>query len=163
MSTRTNIKISVAGFAPVYLYRHCDGYPAYAGADVLRFAKTGLLRYGPAGCANRFFAELYEVSEHRKKPRPIYELTEQAHGDIEHFYEIQHTPGVSEVWIRHGAGYGPELENTAETLTREAFAEVVNADRCAINQRVEGLARKNPRYADCEPLEPVSVPAEAAL
>jgi len=165
MSTRCNIKI-VTDDQTVYLYRHMDGYPAETGADVYEVAKSfdgNSYNYLPAWMAavNRFMKYCYEGDDLRKA-RPMYELTDAAHGDIEHFYVIKvgnytcphNDPNCKEckpkcfAMVYHVGGYGPELEDQCNTnengMTPAEFAEVVNADRREINTRIAQLRKQNP-------------------
>ena len=169
MSTRTNIKIT-DGQQTLYLYRHCDGYPAEAGSDIYEVAKEldGTRGYNPdwIRAVNKFMTYLYDATEYRPA-RPVYELTDSTHGDIEHFYHVairQHecphnNPYCNEcepksyVKVYHAKGYGPELEWEClqSCFTPDEFAEVVNADRRAINQRLKALREEQPEpYGNAE-------------
>lgn len=83
MGTRTNITLQY-GDSNIILYRHCDGYPASAGASIIEG-----LREAPN--INALFHALAGERYSGLRPRPVYELTNSIHGDIEHEYKIQAT------------------------------------------------------------------------
>ncbi|OGR96316.1 MAG: hypothetical protein A2V88_05050 [Elusimicrobia bacterium RBG_16_66_12] len=150
MSTRCNIKITAPDHAPLYLYRHWDGYLAETGANVVEVVrKPGQWEtWSPwLHLVNGFLSQIYEETEHAK-PHPIYEVTDRAHGDIEHFYWIEISS--SAITIHHAAGYGEELESKTTPYTLEEFAAIVNADRQDANTRIGQLRRTSPAYADAE-------------
>ena len=166
MSTRTNIVIR-SGLSTIYIYRHCDGYLAETGADILQKLREAI---GPAdahrstdGAANHFtraiFAEQYEQQSYEKAPRPVYELTTELHGDIEHAYFIEFRDrfNTGPVSIRHAARpenwhkEGAEADDWATAGKRyslESFKDAVNADREACNQRIRELKLTSKAYAD---------------
>ena len=118
MSTRTNIIIKDPDLQlTFYIYRHCDGYPAYVGKDILEIEKMD-----SATNAIRYLLT-------RENAR--YEITDERHGDIEHLYIVT----VNNGGIRYGTGYGAEIKTA--TITREAFAEITNTDRHKINTRID--------------------------
>jgi hypothetical protein len=165
MSTRANIVVSM-GDSRVFLYRHCDGYLAETGADLLaklRAAEsaTDFLR---AVCS-----EMYEKQSYERAARPVYEFTNMLHGDIEHVYYIsfqavrsrggpkvrhaarpslRHSPDVPQiVWTKYG-----------EKVSLAEFAEAVNQDRSECNKRIKQLKAEQPAaYADCDEYEMVEV------
>lgn len=86
MSTRTNIIVKVGNGKPVYIYRHSDGYPASTGVDLVE--KIRACQLDPAAFLQAIFAEKYDATSYRKE-RPVYELTDSVHGDIEWLYLVQ--------------------------------------------------------------------------
>lgn len=150
MATMCNIKIT-DGRDTYFLYRHWDGYPAETGAHVLEVAETVSQMKGwnkGIAAVNKFFRYLREDIQGEMKSH--YELTDNVHGDIEHFYHIQFYYDKY-VIIGYSKGYGPELEYTTKTYNIQGFRDIVNADRMAINKNLEGLKESNPAYADYEP------------
>lgn len=84
MSTRSNILIQY-GSTKIYLYRHCDGYPAINGvdlADAIGKAKS------PGALVADLLSRRYEKQSYETEARPIYELTTDFHGDIEWAYVV---------------------------------------------------------------------------
>lgn len=161
MSTRCNIKI-VDENRVVWLYRHCDGYLAETGADLVEtfgnrrwwagqdatdLAQT-LLRHG-----------IYEGPEidnadgsKSKQYRMNYELTNNIHGDIEHLYVLRLVIAPDRVgkvieW-GHAAGFGPSLQDAnLELIPLPKFIEKINAERRATNARYDMLCKQSPAYA----------------
>lgn len=89
MSTRSNVLIKM-GDTKIYLYRHCDGYPGANGGDLAE----KLIKHKNKGDAfiNDLLAERYEASEYRPE-RPVWELTNGLHGDIEWLYVFEMAKG----------------------------------------------------------------------
>lgn len=99
MSTHCNVIVKF-GKTKVYLYRHHDGYLSSTGVDIAEklLAVTSEQNFGGArghlsveGQANKFLhallAEKYEATEYRPE-KPVYEFTDQVHGDSEYLYKI---------------------------------------------------------------------------
>lgn len=84
MPTRSNIKI-VYGGTELYLYRHCDGYPAVNGVDL---CKALLSEKGPSAFVSTLLAQGEESRYADKGFRHDYEVTCGWHGDIEWAYVI---------------------------------------------------------------------------
>ena len=121
MSTRS-MTVLEGEAMPLRLYRHCDGYPAFAGkalADALSPAGTLDKDNGPIQATARLLRETYEATSYCAA-RPIYELAHWApeqQGDLEHVYvarwygsvgwKIEHRertgwgPGGAEVWTKN--------------------------------------------------------------
>jgi hypothetical protein len=170
MSTRANIVLS-AGQLRVYLYRHCDGYLAEAGADILAKLGAAVANGGaypsPERAADAFlramFADMYEKQSYEKAARPVYELTSDLHGDIEHAYFIQFSGAVHShvgVTVRHAARVNYEQDlakwtSTGKPVSLDEFAEAVNKDRRAANVRIRELKASSNAYAECEEYEMV--------
>lgn len=168
MSTRTNLVIT-CGRSTIYIYRHCDGYPAETGADILAKLREAIgpadAHRSPNGAANYFtraiFLEHYDQQSYEKVPRPMYELTTELHGDIEHAYFIEFRDrfNTGPVSIRHAARPQNWHKEDAEVddwttagrrYSFESFAELVNADRKASNARIRELKASSRSYTDCE-------------
>lgn len=157
MSTRTNITIR-HGESEVILYRHHDGYPAETGADLL--TKLVAARYSVGGLLRALMAEEYAATSYRSA-RPVYELTDSIHGDIEHRYEIESDEQCETVTIRHckrlslahAGGEWSEEWSPWRTMNARGFLNLVNADRSENNARLDELKAKNPggAYDDCDP------------
>jgi hypothetical protein len=142
--------------ARIYLYRHSDGYPAECGGaivEALAYAARFKYNAGPMFAA-RLLGLRYDKRAHDDEPRPIYEMTGDLHGDIEHVYEVKfNAAGVPK--IRHaerGPGF-PDVDawaNDGKPLPLAGFVAIVNADRAAINARIAELEKENPRYVDAD-------------
>ena len=89
MSTRSNVLIKM-GDTKIYLYRHSDGYPGANGADLAE----RLIKHKNHGKAfiNDLLAERYDATEYRPE-RPVWELTNGLHGDIEWLYVFEMADG----------------------------------------------------------------------
>ena len=89
MSTRSNVLIKM-GDTKIYLYRHSDGYPGANGADLAE----KLIKHKNHGKAfiNDLLAERYDATEYRPE-RPVWELTNGLHGDIEWLYVFEMADG----------------------------------------------------------------------
>ena len=136
MATRCNLIVK-EGKTRVYLYRHWDGYPAECGAVIA----TALA--AAKGNVNSFMVNLlanqYEATAH-SPAQPMYEFTNDLHGDVEYVYEINFNRDPSRM-IRvssRGSEY-PELEQWCENGTwcsLQGLVAQVNSDRLAINNRM---------------------------
>lgn len=171
MSTRCNIVVRCYKTV-AYLYRHCDGYPAETGADLIEKMRAAIgtpdFYMSPEGAADTFLRSLlsehYEQQSYEKAPRPVYEITSDVHGDIEHLYtvtfphrfdgagpapvEIRHAARPSD-WHEHGDGFAVERWcDGGARYTLPEFAETVNADRRACNRRIAQLRASSKHYAD---------------
>lgn len=112
MATRCNVHLT-APKSSLWIYRHWDGYAACTGSDIARTLKH--LRKGYArthgtfsALANELLAKRYDKQPHDKEARPIYQITDRQHGDIEWLYEIKCTASdrvtitVTEITFREG-------------------------------------------------------------
>jgi hypothetical protein len=134
-----------------------DGNPADCGADMLEVGAKVLRQPGveyvesPHDVANRFFCKLYAADEHHPI-RPIYELTNGLHGDIEEFYVLDLSTGLIGYGTRGSHNEADVDEWTKEKLARYTVSEflvVVNKDRKEINRRLEQRKLENPKlYAE---------------
>lgn len=154
MSTRANIVI-LYGSSKVYLYRHCDGYPAELGADLARnLASAG-------HSANKFVRSLvearYEKASYETEAKPIYELTTEVHGDIEYLYLVKfeedwHPTEKPQIGFaaRRGWHDGSDLKLSDVRLgDLPTFVLAVNADIRAQNKRLGELRASQPQvYGD---------------
>lgn len=155
MSTRTNILVTL-GMTKIFIYRHCDGYPAETGADILEKLQTAGKqgfngRFVPGNFIGALLGEMYEKQSYETCARHVYEITNDWHGDIEHAYII----GFSEeLTIHHAARVNYEMGNWISRRTKhtlETFADLVNRDRTETNRRILKLQHDNPgnpHYAD---------------
>lgn len=164
MSTRANIVVS-QGDTRVYLYRHCDGYLAECGADLLAKLRAA---ENMSAFLLAMLSETYEKQSYEKQAKHVYEVTNMLHGDIEHAYYIRfesvstrggpkvrhaarpslrHNPDVAQiVWTKYG-----------KPVCLDEFAHAVNADRAQCNARIRKLKEEQPQaYADCGEYEAVS-------
>ena len=170
MSTRCNIVIK-SGQSTVYMYRHCDGYLAETGADLLAKIEAA------NGVADKFlrslFSEYYEQQSYEKQPRRVYELTTELHGDIEHCYTIEFKDDfvTGKVSIRHAErpkSWGDDNLETGDWAwmgkrhTTDSLRDAVNTERKASNARLAKLAQENPHYKQYEPYPMLEAP-EVAL
>ena len=129
MSTRSNTVIKY-GETVIYLYRHCDGDPVWAGAELLKCIKaskgatdkvTGNVLYGPNELVRKLLAS-----------KSRYRITTDFHGDIEWAYIVRYSswhdqdPTVEIMKPKMSAGFklDPRLlqcikgEGEGETLER---------------------------------------------
>lgn len=160
MSTRANIVLE-SGESRVYLYRHCDGYPAETGADLVRLlAATG-------GSASGFLQSLldqrYEKQSYESAAKRIYELTSEVHGDIEYLYRVRLVSGWENRepligFSHHAIGSDrPDNANGVVLGSLRVFCDAVNAEIRAQNVRLEQLKREQPaHFGQCAPAEEVS-------
>lgn len=89
MSTRTNVYIEF-GKTRLFIYRHCDGYPAGAGADLaekLAAAVFNADKVAGRGVAGRFVQQL--LAARYDDGAAVYEVTTALHGDIEWLYAFK--------------------------------------------------------------------------
>jgi len=84
MATRSNIIIK-QGRNKIYLYRHWDGYPSETGRDLL----TRLLESRRHDEGQAFLSNLIRANREDWEGKPLYELTDQIHGDIEYLYQFE--------------------------------------------------------------------------
>ena len=90
MSTRSMTLLESAHGVRIYLYRHCDGYPACAGDSILQ----AIERAGGKVNAARVAAELLADKE------ASYELADwkpEDRGDLEHVYHVREGHELSAV------------------------------------------------------------------
>lgn len=168
MSTRCNIVLRF-GKSVVYIYRHCDGYPAEVGGHLVEVIRASVAHpsggwYSAAGVAGKVLAALlgarYEKASYEDAPRAIYELTSDYHGDIEHAYEVKvpdsWASGPAKVKVRHAArpSHFPPVDEWCRGgsfVSVDDFAKVVNRERVASNRRLAELAKESKIYRDAEP------------
>ncbi len=176
MSTRTNIIITV-GDTRVFLYRHCDGYPAETGADLYEKVSaaygTAEKHYADAALADRLVRAL--LSEYYDPPtyapeqhKPVYEITNGLHGDIEHVYTVSMAAAydggrlAEGPSIRHATRPDDWYENGLNVdgwafggrrYSLDAFRELVNIDRRECNVRLAKLKADQPGAPWGDPYE----------
>lgn len=183
MSTRCNVVVSI-GSSKIYLYRHHDGYLAEAGADLALELKAvaGVpgARWSPEGMADRFLralmAKRYEKASYEKEPRPVWELTNDYHGDIERCYWIYFGKGglmggneenFSVMFSSRPRNY-PELGSWIEASrirfeNLANFVAAVNKERVECNRRIAELRAESPKaYADCGDYPMINLEKEVA-
>lgn len=147
MATRSNIRLSDTSGNALWLYRHWDGYPAVNGAAICRAIKklrrSAYYQHLPlfAPLANSLLAERYDPTEHRPRPEPVYEVTDQRHGDIEWLYDIRFKSKttaitVSEISFRDG-------EKIHGTMTEKAFRTFVAKELVEMRKRIKAYRAKN--------------------
>jgi hypothetical protein len=154
MSTRCNIIIRM-GDTVVYMYRHHDGYLAVTGADLLRLVKKAMKAPGHSQAAELLqlmLKQRYEKQSYEQKARPIYEITNGLHGDIEHVYEIdfEQVKGIAHAERPQGMDWN-DVDSSVESWAAKrvtyslcSFAIKVNNDRKATNRRIDEMKAKNP-------------------
>lgn len=163
MSTRANIVVYL-GDSRVYLYRHCDGYLAECGADLLthlRLSDGDGAEFLRAVCS-----QMYEKQSYQPAAKPVFEFTNGLHGDIEHAYFIRfEARSCGEPVIRHAARpslrIAPDVPQSVwaksgKEVSLTEFAEAINQDRRESNVRIKKLKAEQPQaYADCGEYEMV--------
>ncbi len=87
MSTRSNILV-LNGSSRIFLYRHCDGYPAENGADLCEAIAASK---NAADLLVNLLSRRYEKASYETVARPVYEVTSDWHSDIEWAYVIEFT------------------------------------------------------------------------
>jgi hypothetical protein len=166
MSTRCNIVVSY-GNTKVYLYRHCDGYAAETGADIVTKlqSKSDITATAFIGA---LLAERYDATSYDPIPRSVYEVTTDIHGDIEWLYAVR----FSETRMQHNL-YDVAFreikigDNTARTLlglsygTVDALIRAANEQRTYINARLEQAKKERP-YFVYEPYAMLALPVYEA-
>lgn len=141
MSTRSNLHIT-GKETKVWIYRHCDGYPAANGSDIAKHLKQARRSFGSQSCfLNSLLALRYEQQPYEKKPRPIYEITDCEHGDIEWLYAIKFTGKTVEInvreysfrqdaWVEHG------------TMDAKEFRSFVAKDLVEMRKRIKAYRQR---------------------
>lgn len=134
--------------ATVYLYRHCDGYPAEAGTTL--YAALGT-EAAPAS----FDAAVRHLLAGADGSR--YELADwkpEHQGDLEHVYEARHrkSGGWSVLhWSRPRGAWDPAHDNyrawPCAVLDLSGLCILVNRDRREMNARMAVLRAQNPGNA----------------
>jgi hypothetical protein len=149
MGTRCNIKlVGQYGQNTMYLYRHWDGYYAETGAHIAE-KLMGLCEdwLNPIDFANALMSKCYEATSYQPA-RPMYELTQAAHGDIEYFYEIHFG---NKITLKVASGYGAELERKTVKKSLSDFVDLCNCDRKQINNRITSMKQQSPeQYKDTD-------------
>ena len=160
MSTRCNIKITGATDPTLYLYRHHDGYLSETGRHVAEIMARPIDEWSRSTpmIAARFLRHCYVASKY-DDARPIYELTDAAHGDIQFFYHIEVDDADGGLRIGFAAGYGPDLKGKTKLDGLATFVEAVNRDIGETNQRIR---KHNARFSDAHCAEVEPLPVEAA-
>ena len=146
MSTRSNVLIKM-GDTKIYLYRHSDGYPGANGADLAE----KLIKHKNHGKAfiNDLLAERYDATEYRPE-RPVWELTNGLHGDIEWLYVFEMADGDFYdipvlVKVIERAHADPDLDKPwpmikdediekAKEIGLDGLIEMSNLDRAEMNK-----------------------------
>jgi hypothetical protein len=130
------------------LYRHCDGYPAEAGAALLE-AVARAHGVGQPSAAEVTRRLLGQPSEERGD----YELADwrpEDQGDLEHVYVVEvREPAMVTHYARAGSSDADaddyrKWPHARHTLA--AFAEVVNLDRRGINNRMKARGSSSEPY-----------------
>ena len=167
MGTRTNIKLRVEG-RELYLYRHWDGYLGETGAHVLEVAKQvkrrGLGNVTVTDVANLFLKECY-AADGTQPARPVYELTDCIHGDIEHYYVIVVVGGIIRINHAERKNYDDDVDTWTrrpKQYTLETFAALVNNDREKMNAHVRETWKQD-WYRNAKLKEGITEPEQYAL
>ena len=141
MSTRCNIKITGAMGPTLYLYRHHDGYLSETGKHVAEIMTRPIDKWSRSTpmIAARFLRHCYEVNEgYDNEARPIYELTDAAHGDINFFYHVD-VDADGGLRIGYAKGHGSELEGKTPLDVMATFVDAINRDIDDTNARIRGM------------------------
>jgi hypothetical protein len=137
------------GFS-LMLYRHWDGYPAEAGAaivEALKGCKPSDGEYALAAVANALL-----LNTKTSDGKPLYEVTDQWHGDLEYAYSItlDRACVAFEIGIAHYEHFmhgmdGVDREDPKtwpwERMSPADFAALVNKHRSDINRRCKAAGR----------------------
>jgi len=168
MSTRCNVVVH-QGKNHIYLYRHYDGYPAECGAVVAQalaksFGHGPDNRIGEWDHLNIFMQSLlanqYDATDH-SPTRPMYEFTNDLHGDIEYVYEINFNRDPSRMvriaerspeWHIDSDGDFAADRWTAggAWLSLAGLIARVNRDRAECNKRLAELRKQSSVYKDSD-------------
>lgn len=166
MSTRCNIVITF-GNSKLFVYRHCDGYLAVTGADIATRLQSNPY---PADFVRNLLGEMYEKASYEAQARPVYELTTELHGDIEHVYYVRFSGHTNRLQgIAHSArpsghaGDGESWAERAEDVSLADFIESVNTDRRVINARLRLIRRECKLYVNCADYPMLETPDAAAV
>jgi len=162
MATRCNVIVKF-GKSTVHLYRHWDGYPAVCGAAIVEAYNATRKAHNPGPAfVSALLALRNEPRTGQTEGSPIYELTDDLHGDIEHVYAVRFN--ASDVAkIRHAArpqGMFDDAEgwtNDGKPLPMSGFVAIVNQEREEMNMRLVELAKESAFYADAEPFALVAL------
>lgn len=147
----------------VALYRHCDGYPAVAGAG-LATALSG--NATPETAVARLLGITYDATDYRPVEHAYhFHNGPETQGDLEHVYIARHnhTDGWNVThYQRQGWSEGSDEYShwPSTTFTLADFITlVVNPDRQETNERLAELRAKHPGiYADAKGYEMLEVP-----
>lgn len=141
MSTRSMVVIQntharSGGHVTLYLYRHCDGYPAGAGETLNRILDEAGEHPDAASVASRLLAERYEG----QRGRPVYELadwTPEQQGDLEWVYVVSCGNSCVEVTVRERVDrFQGDEKWVHHPMSRERFREYVAEHVAAYEARV---------------------------
>jgi hypothetical protein len=138
------------------LYRHCDGYPAEAGAAIIE-----VLKGNPPDCEAilaGLLAMRYDRKDGTSEPiyRPVTYGPDQQ-GDLEHVYSIrrQKADDGTVAWTvthSHRIGWTEGSDEVPswpkQTYSLAAFVEVVNQERRQMNYRLKQLRASSKHYAE---------------
>lgn len=168
MSTRsmTIVEQPYSGDADAFvpLYRHCDGYPAEAGAALCEILAREPQDAEAIVCA--LLALRYDQSPYQSHPEPVYRAATwqpEDQGDLEHVYKVHRAEGA---WrVTHYALSRGVPDKDREDYRRwpnadyslPEFVDLVNRERRLCNARLKQLASTSKFYADASPyamLEP---------
>lgn len=140
------------------LYRHSDGYLAVAGAALVEALNGATC---PEQVAGRLLCMTYDRAT-EPRLRAVYHVTTSAddHGDAEHVYTAWLSP---DGWrVRHSVRLAwDETSHDSATwpstvYTVAEFAAGVNDDRRRANNRLAGIRKAQPYFADVLDFEMVA-------
>jgi hypothetical protein len=162
MSTRSMTLVQQSYSGPdafIPLYRHCDGYPAEAGAAIVEALNSLTAEKDGSrlsGACEAIVSRLLkgDIGEYR-----LANWMPNDQGDLEHVYWIfrEINNGSWSNWkIRHAARAGwVESQKTVDdwptaTYSLAEFVAFVNLERQQMNKRIAQLRATSKHYADCE-------------
>jgi len=139
----------------IALYRHCDGYPAEAGAAVieaLRQTPPPADRIcGPGLSCEDIVRRLLagDLGEYR-----LADWTPSDQGDLEHVYVLTRKDGIWSVRWAHREGWDEKQESWRDwpqaNYSLAEFVRIVNCERKQTNARIAQLRKSSAAYADRE-------------
>lgn len=137
MGTKCNVVVKDDNGEEKYLYGHCDGAPADAGATVLKVIhalKVERPEYDPVT------EEVADWIENRADGR--FRKTEEVHTDAKYLYEVLiHRPAEEQAYITMKAFSSTEKNLRDKDVTQKMFASFVEAESMAmLNTLVRHIA-----------------------
>lgn len=144
MGTRCNLYITDTKGNRLWLYRHWDGYPSETGVDIaqtLKKIKPGWRSFSEL--ANALLDKRYEKQGYDIKARPIYEVTDAEHGDIEWRYDIRVSARGTHVTVRERKWVSDGVEWTDHgRLTEKQFRSYCAKDLVEARKRIKAYKAK---------------------
>jgi len=147
MATRCNVKLTDYSGNTLWIYRHWDGYPAATGCHLSQVLKHKMgYSKGFSAFANALLEERYEQASCEPKPRPVYEITEMEHGDIEWLYVFNFKgrgkDATIEVEVHERSWSSGGKLWTKRQMTEEEFRAYCLADLKEMRKRIAAMKKK---------------------